>query len=182
LPAYRSIIVGIGANLPTAAGDLPQVTCARALEALRQLPQLQLVGASAWFQTSPIPVSDQPDYINGAVLLAGETTPEALLAQLQAIERAFGRQRSIANAARTLDLDIVAMDGLVRPGPDPIIPHPRAHERAFVLRPIADILPGWRHPVLNQDVAALLDRLGGAAHEPIRLGDDGCYTSTGTDT
>jgi 2-amino-4-hydroxy-6-hydroxymethyldihydropteridine diphosphokinase len=82
--------------------------------------------------------------------------PESLLATLQMIETQAGRVRGLPNAARTLDLDIIAMDGLVRRAPDPILPHPRAHQRAFVLLPLTDIAPSWIHPVLGESAAALL--------------------------
>ncbi len=85
--------------------------------------------------------------------------PEVLLAQLQAIEHAAGRARSLPNAPRTLDLDIIDMHGRVRRAPDPILPHPRAHLRAFVLLPLRDIAPGWRHPVLGAGVQSLIDGL-----------------------
>ena len=89
----------------------------------------------------------------------GVADPAALLAALQAIEAQHGRVRSEPNAARTLDLDIIAMGDLVRDAPDPVLPHPRAHERRFVLAPLAEIAPGWVHPRLGLGVAALLARL-----------------------
>ena len=85
--------------------------------------------------------------------------PASLLHALQAIEDAHGRMRSVLNAARTLDLDIVAMDGIVRASPDPVLPHPRMHERAFVLMPLLDVAPDWVHPVLGLAAATLLARL-----------------------
>ncbi len=128
--------------------------------ALDGLPGLRLVGLSRWYRTAPVPASDQPDYINGvAVLLPerGNTIDSALLlAQLMAIETAHGRERGEPNAARTLDLDIIAIGDTIRSGPDPILPHPRAHQRAFVLAPIADVAPAWRHPVLDRTAAELL--------------------------
>ena len=72
------------------------------------------------------------------------------------LETVCGRQRSTPNAARTLDLDIIAIGDLVRDAPDPILPHPRAHLRAFVLAPLADVAPGWVHPVLGQTAARML--------------------------
>ncbi len=76
------------------------------------------------------------------------------------IEKDFGRQRKAANAARTLDLDIIAIGDMIRSEPDPILPHPRAHERAFVLAPLADVAPDWVHPVLGLTASALLAKVG----------------------
>ena len=107
----------------------------------------------------PVPASDQPDYINGAIRYDGQADPIKLLHALQAIEAEFGRQRTVPNAARTLDLDIIAIDDLVLNTADLVLPHPRMHERAFVLQPMADLAPGWRHPLLQQTVTELLAAL-----------------------
>ena len=152
-----SILIAIGSNLADAAGNAPLDVCRQAAAALGRIPGLRVVAVSHWYRTAPVPASDQPDFINGVVLLAGEITPEALLAALQGLEAAAGRQRGAVNAARVLDLDIVAMGNLVRKAPDPILPHPRAHERAFVLAPLADVAPNWRHPVLGTAVGDLLN-------------------------
>jgi 2-amino-4-hydroxy-6-hydroxymethyldihydropteridine diphosphokinase len=82
-----------------------------------------------------------------------------LLAALQALEMAAGRQRPFPNAPRTLDLDLISLDDIVRPVPDPVLPHPRAHLRRFVLLPLADVAPGWRHPGLGQGIAEMLAAL-----------------------
>jgi 2-amino-4-hydroxy-6-hydroxymethyldihydropteridine diphosphokinase len=164
-PPAGSILVAIGANLPGPDGAPPLRTCQRAAAALDALPGLRLVALSRWHVTAPDPLSDQPDYVNAVALLRGEADPARLLAALQRIEAAAGRRRSLPNAARTLDLDIIAMGDLVRAAPDPILPHPRAHLRAFVLRPLAEVAPGWTHPVLGQPVAALLAALADRAPE-----------------
>ena len=91
--------------------------------------------------------------------LEGAAEPARLLAQIQAIEARAGRRRGVANAARTLDLDIIAIDDLVRDAPDPVLPHPRAHQRAFVLVPLADVAPAWRHPLLQRCVRRLIEEL-----------------------
>jgi 2-amino-4-hydroxy-6-hydroxymethyldihydropteridine diphosphokinase len=156
------ILVALGANLPSPDGALPLAACRAAAAALDALPGLRLVGLSRWFITAPVPASDQPDYVNGVARLRGEADPAALLAALQGIEAAAGRARSVRDGARTLDLDIIALGpggGLCRDAPDPILPHPRAHLREFVLVPLLDVAPDWVHPVLHRPAAALLAAL-----------------------
>jgi 2-amino-4-hydroxy-6-hydroxymethyldihydropteridine diphosphokinase len=150
------ILIAVGANLQSRNGSPPLATCVAATEALRGLPGLRVQAVSRWYATAAVPASDQPDYVNGVVRLAGDAEPAWLLASLQRIEAQAGRVRSVANAARSLDLDIIAIGDLVRDAPDPILPHPRAHQRAFVLRPLIDVAPEWRHPVLGRSAAELL--------------------------
>ena len=158
------VIVSIGANLPGPHDTAPIETCRRAAAAMDALPGLRLRALSRWYLTAPVPPSGQPPYVNAVAVLeaepgAADPEPAMLLAALQAIEMREGRTRSAPNAARTLDLDIIAMgpEGqLVRTAPDPVVPHPRAHERAFVLVPLLEVAPGWVHPVLRRSVADLL--------------------------
>jgi 2-amino-4-hydroxy-6-hydroxymethyldihydropteridine diphosphokinase len=130
---------------------------------LDSLHGMRLVGLSRWFESAPIPPSGQPPFVNAVVslLIDINTTidPARLLARLMDIEAACGRERSTPNAARTLDLDIIGMGDLLRDTPDPILPHPRAHLRAFVLAPLADVAPRWVHPVLGQTAVQLLAAL-----------------------
>jgi 2-amino-4-hydroxy-6-hydroxymethyldihydropteridine diphosphokinase len=160
------ILVAIGANLPALEGGTPLETCEAAAKAVRAIAGLDFIALSPWYRTSPIPQTGQADYCNGMIRLEGEIEPVELLARLQEIEQAFGRVRGEPNAARTLDLDIIDLNGIIRAVPDPILPHPRAHYRAFVLRPLLDVAPGWRHPVLRQSVATLLAELPPQAIEP----------------
>jgi 2-amino-4-hydroxy-6-hydroxymethyldihydropteridine diphosphokinase len=155
----QPILIGIGANLSGPDGATPLEMCRRAAIALDRLPGLRLRGLSRWFRSAPIPAAAQPDFVNGVAHLAGSADPAALLGALHEIEAAAGRARSVPNAARVLDLDIIAMGDMVRPGhpgPDPVLPHPRAHLRAFVLRPLLDVAPGWVHPILRRPARALL--------------------------
>ncbi len=121
-----------------------------------------------------MPPSGQPPYVNAVASLVVDPgvmlDPAALLARLMAVEKACGRERSVPNAARTLDLDIIAIGDLVRAEPDPILPHPRAHERAFVLAPLADVAPDWVHPVLGRTAAALLADLPPQDIQPLAMG------------
>ncbi len=150
------ILVAIGANLPGLAGAPPVVACEAAVQALRAVQGLTLKATSGWYRTAAIPKDGSPDYCNGVVRLEGQAEPAALLAALHEIEAKFGRVRGEPNAPRTLDLDLIDLNGMVRATPSPILPHPRAHLRAFVLRPILDVAPGWRHPTMHASVTTLL--------------------------
>lgn len=158
------ILVALGANLPGPDGASALETCRRAALALDGVAGLRLRALSRWYATAPVPPTPGvPDYVNGVALLAG-TAPEpaALLGALQAIESLFGRTRPYPNAPRTLDLDILAIGQTVRDAPDPILPHPRLHLRAFVLAPLRDVAPGWVHPRLGSTAAKLLEMTGPA--------------------
>jgi len=134
-------------------------TCEAALEALAAAG-VGVRARSPWYRTAPVPASGQPDFINGVVEAATGLDPAALLSLLHRIEADFGRVRGRPNAARTLDLDLLAYGAAVRDGPDaPILPHPRLHERGFVLFPLRDVAPGWRHPKLGKGIAELIAAL-----------------------
>jgi 2-amino-4-hydroxy-6-hydroxymethyldihydropteridine diphosphokinase len=157
------IFVSLGANLPRAKGSSPLETCRWAAAALDALPGFALRALSRWYRTAPVPASDQPDFVNAVAHLAVDgpdpLDPADLLARLHRIEQEAGRTREVRNAARPLDLDIVAIGPLIRPAPDPILPHPRAHLRGFVLFPLRDVAPGWVHPVWGVDVGTLIEGL-----------------------
>jgi len=143
------------------------------------LLSLRLRGLSRWYRTEPLPPSEQPFYVNGVAHLAApagkvEPEPAELLVRLQAIEARAGRVRGERNAARPLDPDIIAMGQsgqTVRAAPDPILPHPRAHSRAFVLMPLLEVAPGWVHPTFNQSAEELLARLSNQAVAPMETID-----------
>jgi 2-amino-4-hydroxy-6-hydroxymethyldihydropteridine diphosphokinase len=163
------ILVGIGSNLAAPRFGSPQRTVIAALA------QLSAVGAailrcSRLYLSQPVPPSDQPWYVNAVAIVETRLSPLALLDKLLALEARFGRRRSVPNAARTLDLDLLDYDGR-RIATEPLLlPHPRLHERRFVLAPLAEIAPGWRHPLLLLTAAELLRRL--PSGQPSRaLGD-----------
>jgi len=137
------------------------------------LPGMRLRGLSRWFHSAPIPPSGQPPYVNAVAALRADPNvaidPALLLARLMAVEAACGRERSVPNAARTLDLDLIAIGNLVRDAPDPILPHPRAHLRAFVLAPLADVAPDWVHPMLGRSAAALMAALPPQDIRPLEM-------------
>ncbi|MFZ2627769.1 MAG: 2-amino-4-hydroxy-6-hydroxymethyldihydropteridine diphosphokinase [Rugosibacter sp.] len=136
--------VALGANL----GD-PVATVKAALAALRELPQAELVAASSLYRTAPVGLRHQPDFINAVVEMRAVSPAPTFLAQLFAIEARFGRQRSVPNAPRTLDLDLLLYGDLVSHDAQLTLPHPRLHERAFVLAPLAEIAPQLVIPGLD---------------------------------
>jgi 2-amino-4-hydroxy-6-hydroxymethyldihydropteridine diphosphokinase len=148
--------IAVGANLPGLDGAEPRAMCERAIRWMSEIPEICVQARSRWFSSAAVPASDQPRFINGVVRLAGQISPEDLLAALQVCERRAGRARSVVNEARPLDLDIIDMAGLLRDAPDPILPHPRAHERAFVLYPLRDVAPHWVHPRSGSGIETLL--------------------------
>ena len=126
-----------------------------------------MIGISRWYSSAPVPASAQPTYVNGMVMLDGEPDPPRLLGDLHSIEAAHHRERAEPNAARTLDLDLVAMGALIRRDTPPLLPHPRAHLRAFVLRPWCDLDPGWTHPVTKRSVEEMLHDVSDQEIAPI---------------
>ncbi|MGE3477476.1 MAG: 2-amino-4-hydroxy-6-hydroxymethyldihydropteridine diphosphokinase [Rhodospirillaceae bacterium] len=151
------ILIGVGANLPSAAGS-PRQTCEAALVHLGRLGVV-IAARSPWYETAPVPVSDQPWFVNAVARVETRLSPAGLLAALHLTEAAFGRLRTVTNAARTLDLDLLAYRDEVRTGGAPLLPHPRLHERAFVLFPLRDLAPAWRHPILGETAENLAARL-----------------------
>jgi 2-amino-4-hydroxy-6-hydroxymethyldihydropteridine diphosphokinase len=151
------ILIGFGANLPSAAGG-PQQTLEAALVRL-EASGVHIAARSRWYRTAPVPASDQPWFVNGIARVETALDPPALLALLRRIEGEFGRRRTVRNAARTLDLDIIDYDGRVENGADLVVPHPRMQDRAFVLLPLAEIAAGWRHPILGESVETLIAAL-----------------------
>ncbi len=160
------IFIGLGANLPSPAGG-PAATIKAALTELERRGVHVRRRSNLW-RSAPVPASDQPWYVNGVAEVATSMPAPELLALMHRIEGKFGRVRGQPGAARTLDLDLIDHGGEKRLGPPPILPHPRLAERAFVLYPLAEIAPGWRHPVAGTPLHALISALPtGQKVEPI---------------
>ena len=158
----KAIFIGIGANLPHPHYGPPADTCRAAVLALERTGGIAVRKVSPWYESAPHPPdADQPWYVNGVVMAAGDLAPANLLDALHAVEADFGRERSVRNAARVLDLDLIDYRGLVADGAagGPVLPHPRMTERAFVLLPLRDLAPDWRHPVTGETVDSLIDAL-----------------------
>lgn len=129
--------VGLGANL----GE-PRQQLLAALEDLGRIPQTRVAARSSLYRSAPIGYPDQPDYVNAVARLETGLRPEELFARLQEIERGHGRKRSFRNAPRSLDLDLLLYGGERIDTPALTVPHPRMHERAFVLMPLLELDPG----------------------------------------
>lgn len=129
--------VGLGANL-----GQPRQQLLAALEDLGRIPQTRVTARSSLYRSAPIGYPDQPDYVNAVARLETGLRPEELFARLQEIERGHGRKRSFRNAPRSLDLDLLLYGGERIDTPALTVPHPRMHERAFVLVPLLELDPG----------------------------------------
>ena len=142
-------IVALGSNL-----DDPESQVRRAFAELAALPDTWLTARSSLYRTEPVGYADQPAFVNACARIETRLAARALLEALLAIEAKHGRVRAMPNGPRTLDLDIVLYGGAVIDEPGLRVPHPRAHERAFVLAPLAEVWPEARIP--GQGAAAAL--------------------------
>ncbi|HWI13107.1 MAG TPA: 2-amino-4-hydroxy-6-hydroxymethyldihydropteridine diphosphokinase [Burkholderiales bacterium] len=146
--------VALGSNL-----EDPQSQLRSGLESLSTLPATRLLRASSFYRSAPVGYADQPDFVNAVAAIETGLSPRELLDALLAIERRHGRVREFANAPRTLDLDIVAYGARTIDEPGLAIPHPRMHQRAFVVVPLAEIAPDAVIPGRGtaRQLAALVD-------------------------
>lgn len=152
------ILIGLGSNLDSKYGT-PRETLAAAKAALAA-QGLKILKSSRTWLTAPVPVSEQPWYHNEVIEVHTLLQPGALLGVLQGVEADFGRMRDVKNAPRTLDLDLLTYHDTIIQSEEArgalIVPHPEMHRRAFVLLPMADIVPEWTHPVSGRNLMNLI--------------------------
>ena len=150
--------IAFGGNLiPEGFDNLEQVM-ARAIAEIASLP-IEICATSSLYETAPVPISDQPWFVNGVLHIKTDMSAADLLKALHHIEHEFGRVRAIRNEARILDLDLIDYDGAINDDETLQLPHPRMHERAFVLLPLRDVMKDWRHPRLQKDISTLINEM-----------------------
>ena len=156
----NAIYVALGGNLSHPRYGPPKATLQAALAALES-HGVMVRQASPWYRTAPVPASEQPWYFNAVAEISTDLPADRLLAELHAVEEVFGRVRGAPNAPRIIDLDLLDYRGeIAAGGPGKAsLPHPRMIGRAFVLRPLADLAPNWRHPVSGASIQALVASL-----------------------
>ncbi|HEX2080488.1 MAG TPA: 2-amino-4-hydroxy-6-hydroxymethyldihydropteridine diphosphokinase [Longimicrobium sp.] len=152
-PTEHEVLLGLGANL----GD-PAAQLARAVEELAAPVRIEAV--SSLYRTEPVGHADQPDFYNLVVRGRTALEPAALLRAAQHVEAALGRRRSFRDAPRTIDVDLLAYGDHVMRTPELTLPHPRLHLRGFVLHPLVEVAPEWKHPVLARTARELLSSAG----------------------
>lgn len=138
MPQTHFAVIALGSNLAEPARQVRA-----ALSVLEAHPQIQIEKTSSLYVTAPVGYDDQPDFVNAVCSVRTSLDGVSLLAVLNRIEADFGRERTFRNAPRTLDLDIIDFDGISSNDPHLTLPHPRAHERSFVMKPLAEILPDF---------------------------------------
>lgn len=153
------VFIALGANLPSPRFGTPEETLEAAVAELEGRG-VEIIARSRWYESAPVPASDQPWFVNGVIEAETDLQPSALLGLLHEIEADFGRVRREKWEARAIDLDLISCGDIVSTGTEgPALPHPRMHKRRFVLEPLADIDPAWVHPAIGRTVKELLDEL-----------------------
>ena len=171
-----AIVIGLGANLPSGS-DAPIETLQRAVHMVAEQVGPDPV-CSPWYASTPVGVSGQPDFVNGAVRLDTELDAATLLATLHRIEDRLGRTRNTRWGPRVVDLDLLVYGDRLLPDARlwrqvaeatdetafldvPVVPHPRLHKRLFALQPLKDIWPDWSHPLTGKSIARMINEIEG---------------------
>ena len=155
---FNKVIIGVGGNINSEDGIHPIETCNKAIRSFQNY-SIKVKKQSKWYNSEPIPKSDQPNFFNCVVIAITKLNEYDVLKFLHKIEADFGRRRNKINASRTIDLDLIDYSNKVVKNKNIVIPHPRAHLRKFVMGPLAEINPDWIHPVLKVNILDILKKL-----------------------
>ena len=155
---FQKIIIGIGGNIKSNDGSHPVHVAMNAINYLQNY-SIQVTGQSSWYESQPIPKSDQPNFFNCIVIANTLLNELDVLETLHKIEHKLGRRRKIANEPRVIDLDLIDYSNKILKNNQIIIPHPRAHKRRFVMEPLAELDPNWVHPILKKNACTILKKL-----------------------
>ena len=154
----QKIIIGIGGNLKSDDGDHPIKVAMKAITFLEDY-SIKITDQSSWYESEPIPKSDQPNFFNCIVFAKTLLNELDVLKSLHEIEYRLGRRRRLVNEARVLDLDLIDYSNKILRNKEIIVPHPRAHLRRFVMEPLAEVDKNWVHPVFKIKVKKILKKL-----------------------
>ena len=154
----QKIIIGIGGNIKSEDGDHPIKVAMKAIRYLKDY-SINITNKSSWYETEPIPKSDQPNFFNCIVLAKTDLNELDVLKSLHEIEYRLGRKRILVNEPRAIDLDLIDYSNKILKNKEIIIPHPRAHQRRFVMEPLAELDKNWIHPVLKINIKKILGEL-----------------------
>ena len=167
---WVTVFLGLGSNLGSREDNLAQAIRLLASPASRDCgpadgavagDEIRIVRVSSVYQTAPWGYADQPDFLNCVVEAQTSVSPDELLRHTKAVEQFLGRQPSVRYGPRRIDVDILLYNGRVVDQPGLQIPHPRLHQRAFVLVPLAELCPNWEHPTLKTSIHALASQVDG---------------------
>ena len=151
------ILIALGSNLKSEAYGDPLKNCQKAIEFLKKKFELKKI--SKFYETEPIPKSNQEMYVNGVVSVKTNLEPEKILDELMNIEKIFKRIRHFKNESRVIDLDLLCSNGIILKDKHLQLPHPRMHLRRFVMQPLCDINKDWEHPLLKEKAKNILKNL-----------------------
>ena len=151
------ILIALGSNLKSVTYGEPIKNCYKAMEFLEKRFELEKV--SNFYETEPIPKSNQAMYVNGVVSVKTNFLPKKILSELMNIEKIFKRVRHLKNESRVIDLDLLCYNEMILKDKQLQLPHPRMHLRRFVMQPLCDINKEWVHPLLNEKAKNILKKL-----------------------
>ena len=161
------ILIALGSNLNSETFGTPLENCLKAIEFIKK--EYKILNVSNFYETEPIPKTDQPFFVNAVISVETKDKPNNILKNLMLIEKKFKRIRKKKNESRSIDLDLLSYNNEIKSSPDLILPHPRMHLRKFVMMPICDIDENWVHPLLKKKARKIVKELANQKISNIKL-------------